>query len=282
MKVWILLLALLLILPTAALAEPSPLMPMPGQIVQLKSGDTIRLGWETEPAVVTFSFTRDEYDTATGYTLGVGEQSVTGEGFNLTEEVWALKTVGMGDTLLLVSEYGPSDDDACYVYLYDGETLHDIGIIGTLPQNITLSPGLITGFVRGLILQTWYRPADFVVSHNYSYNEQTGETIDTPRIVEVPRAVYPMGTQVTLKVDLDALIQPQQGAPVALKLKAGEQVVLAASDDVAWVYIEALAGREDGPHAGWFFVGLNTYDSVPLGKKMLPSTEVFDGLWFAD
>lgn len=219
----------------------------------------------------------------TGYTLTVGSQSVTGDGMMLLPDVYAMHTgAPYGDIVLLVGDLGPSSDDTSYCYVYQDGKLYNAGWIGTLPENIRVSPGLFTGIARGVILQTWYHPADYMIAHEYRYDEQTETLLDTPKVVEVPRAVYPMGTIVTLGRDIDLKLTPAQDAQDVLTLHKGSKCVLTASDDVAWLYITAIDDQEGEYMAGWFYVGTDSWSGIPIGDETVSGLDLFDGLIYAD
>lgn len=225
----------------------------------------------------------DGEDGMDGYRLSIDGMRVAGEAVELTGELYALRT-GDADSgvLLMVSEYGPSDDPLSYIYYYNGERLEAAGGIPALPDGMTWEDGVIHCDIRASVLYTWFREADFALAYDRGYM-QYERAPKSPQMVEVPRDSYPMGTLVTTKVDLPLSIRPY-GDEVAVIVPAGTEVALTATDDRGAVHvkpIEYIAPENDGWYCdGW--VQLSNPVTVLINGEEVYGGDVFDGLFYAD
>lgn len=268
-----LLLALIMVAP-AALGETVALSD--GVIREIRSGDAIDLDQDDTTETIELEAILNDDGDLIPYTLKVNGQQLSGKA-DLTGQLYAMR-LGEGgypgEAFLLVAELGPSDSNVSYIYRYEGGQLSYVGEVPTAPGNIYIQGNQFTGLVRARTLQTWFRPADFVIARTYMWGDD-GEPIEDVRVAEVPRAIYPMGTVVKAKVKLNLLSSPTNADTVHV-VQPGETIILTGSDDREWVSVQA--STPDGDVSGW----LKIDDwSVAVGKKMLPSDEVFDGLLFA-
>lgn len=216
----------------------------------------------------------DGYDT--GYTLKVNDQTVEGDGWDVNRQLYALCLDDYdGSLFLMVSDYGPSDDHQTTFYYWQNNEIQSAGTIYALPENMKVSDnGVITASVRGKLLHTWFHEADFAMAVGYD-----ADWNESHQVYQIPRYVYPMGTMVTVKVDLP-LVSTMSGEETTLTIPAGTQAILCATDDVEWVCIQMMDGAE--PVSGWMRVaGEYGYECV-VGDELLYSYDVFDGLMFAD
>ena len=163
---------------------------------------------------------------------------------------------------IVLSESGPSDDDATHFF---GYARGSIGLIGSLEGRLPGPPGVdgsgtIHTRCRGRILQTWWYPCD------YRFDIQR-QSLD-----QVPERYRIMGTPVVLKTDLALTAEPWGDRPVGV-VRAGEKATLLRTDDEIWCEIESAGGLR-----GWFF----TVGGWHVGAGNIVATEVFDGLMIAD
>ncbi len=215
------------------------------------------------------------------YELRVNDQSLLGTGDTLNGKLYAMRLSEADRAYLLVSEDGPSDDPQNYVYRYKEGALEYCGALPAWAGSIAITDEGFTATVRGAVLQTWFRRADFIITDNGYFDDQTGEyTTAVPALVEVPRDIYAMGTVVTLKKDITLRVSRQNGG-TALKITAGEQAVIVATDDVEWLYIQALDQNPMNYYdAGW--LRLSGTMNVEVGGKTVSTMDVFNGLFYAD
>jgi len=283
MKKIFLVLVLCLLLPALApaqVADNAPASLLPGTVTELFDGSIIDLDGDGIAEEIRYGVkTNDEYGTS-DFRLVVGNTQIDGEGVSLTGRIHALRMPGMQDALVLLSDYGWSDDDITYIYSYCNGDLSFIGEICTMPWKLTVNAdGTLTGSVRASILHTWYRPADFVLSANYTEPEMT---LRTNGVLEMPRDLYPMGTKVTLLRDVPQCLSRTNDSP-ALTLRAGDSAWIVATDDIEWLYIvpdkHEYSTEETG--AGWLRTEIGGY-SVVLDGQEIWTSEVFDGLFYAD
>ncbi len=242
-----------------------------GQIVRILPNTEVDLNADGSSETITFEILKDEEGYDVGFRLGVGDVSAEGEGWSLNDELYALR-LDQYNTLLLVSDYGPSDDYETFFYQYTEDGLRYAGSIYALPESMTVSDGIITAPVRGNLLYTWFHDADFGLAEYWGEDGKTDA-----RIYPIPRYLYPMGLMVKLKVDLPLCVS-MTDHEIACTLKSGSMVILCAADDQRWVYIEAA----DESGAGWMKAGGKYGMECFVGDEPMFSWDVFDGLLFAD
>ena len=236
------------------------------------------------PETMRFVCDLNEYDDGS-FTLSVGEQSVTvNDCVSLIRGVKAMK-LGYGEfywgTLFMVSEYGLSDDPLTYCILYTSDGLHSVGEIPGLAEYFSVSQdGVITATVRASMIGTWERPADYILARGWEPVEGGDDWNEYYRLAEVPRTVYPMGMIVRLLTDLPVYPSPY-GGDASVQLKAGDLVILAASDDVSRLYVTDYSGRE----GGWVRMKHQEEpwaDLILVNGKYLDADEVFGAIFYAD
>lgn len=220
-------------------------------------------------------------DTSETYALTVNGATLEGDGWGLNGNLYAMRLGETDRAYLLVSENGPSDDPQNYVYRYKEGTLVYCGAFGSWADSVTITDEGFTATVRANVIQTWFRRADFIITDNSYFDDQTGGYVTAdPVVVEVPRDIYAMGTVVTLKKDIPLQVSRTDDA-VALTIKAGEKAVIVATDDRQWLYIETLTQNTDAQYnAGWIRLA-DAFD-VEIGGEAITSPDVFNGLMFAD
>jgi len=251
------------------------------QLIELENGE-YDLDGDGTNETVTFATDVDEYGDGL-FTISVNdfvyEQTCCG-----LEPVLYAMCVGNENyyygTLLMVSEYGPSDDHYTYMTFYTNETLYTVGEIGALATEFSVdSTGMITTTVRANMIGTWFRPADFILANGYEWMEDGDGYYQYYRIVEVPRDIYPLGMIVTMNMDLPVYASSFDTAPSAV-LYAGEQVVLTATDDVSRLYITSMTGETKG----WVSIGATEeyYHCVYVDGKAVFMDDVFANILYAD
>lgn len=221
---------------------------------------------------IEYEIVRDSEGYDTGYILRVGNSQIMSDGYSMSEEINLLKLNEYTAPFLMISDYGPSDDYETQFYLYENGTLQFIGTIPSLPELMYTENGIITASVRGNVLYTWFREADYTLARSFGEDGQIPAAL-----FEIPRPLYPMGIIVTLKVDLPLFVSPTNH-DIDSVIDAGEQVVLCATDDKEWVYITSLETNT----SGWLQINRHNSYECFVGKEVLGSYDVFDGLLFAD
>lgn len=231
-----------------------------------------------ETAFVTYDL--NEYDDG-AFTLTVNGQSIKTDGCaSLYKDVYAMK-VGTPryyyGTLLFLSEYGMSDDLLTYCFFYTDGKLMDAGRIPDAAANFTVSPGgIITVSERAWHIGTWYYPSEYMLARGLFYNEEDFDEVYA--MCKIPRDNYPMGMIVKSKVELQLLASKFDIAP-SMRIPANTQVILASSDDAAWLCVTTM----DGSVTGYLRMSSIEYmDYLNIGGKVLPVDDVFDGIFYAD
>lgn len=223
---------------------------------------------------IEYTITTDEEGYDTGYTLRINDTAVTAYGCSMNRQLYALRLEDSGDSIfLMVSDYGPSDDPETTFYYFKDGMIRSAGTIYAMPEEMEISEkGVITATVRGSVLYTWFHEANF--AFGVGYDEEWNASY---YIYQIPHYVYPMGILVTLKVDLPLVIS-MTDSEVSATLPAGSQAIICASDDVGWIYIQAI----DSLECGWVKVTGDSKCDCIVGNEILSSYDVFDGLIFAD
>ena len=252
--------------------------------VLFQPGSVFTDDFDADGVLETMLFVTDlnEYDDGS-FLISAGSQSFTVlDCVGLIPEVNAMR-VGDSDsyygTLFMISEYGPSDDPLTYCYLYAFETLHDLGRIPALAKNLKPDGnGVFTTMIRASMVGTWERPADYALAFGIDSGDDWSIHY---RLVEVPRALYPMNMMATLKRDL-TLSSSIYEDRADVDLKAGTPVIFAASDDVSRLYIT----QADGGLSGWASIrhsdGEYWAELIRVNGKYVELDEVFDGIFYAD
>lgn len=268
-----------LVLTGTTLAEGTAELPMKTLVGIDPSGASIDLDGDGTADAISLTESMDAGGET--YQLTVNGQTLSGTGDGLNGMLYAMRLSEADRAYLLVSEDGPSDDPANYVYRYREGKLEFCGVFGAWAGTVAITDEGFSATVRGRVIQTWFRRADFIITDNSYFDDATGEYVTAPpALVEVPRDVYAMGTVVTLKKDITLQISRQNEAE-ALMIKAGEQAVIVATDDVEWLYIQALAEDNSGDYnAGW--LRLKDAWDVELGGETVSTMDLFSGLFYAD
>lgn len=277
-KVIVLLLCAMLLCGTVN-AENESVQSLPiGEITLLEDGMQIDLDGDGESDKVSLEVLQDEDGFDCGYRLSVNGKEMTGEGWAIEPSIYALRLNDYQGTLLMVADYGPSDDYETYFYLYEMDYIADdsmllyAGSILSLPEMMQVNGDIITASVRGNVLCTWYHDADFAFARSMGYEQALCISA-----YEIPRDLYPMSIIATMNVNLP-LLKDKNGSEYALTVMEGENVILCATDDKEWLLVQSMfSGKR-----GWMKIeGEFGFDCV-VGDKRMFSDEVFAGLPFAD
>ena len=273
-----------------ALAEPTEGL-MPWTIAPL-DGD-LTADFDNDDTTETFHFVSslDEYNDG-DFMLAVGSAAVMKENCcYLEDKVYMMRVgwsgVGLTEedyhaTLFMVPEYGMSDDPYTYCYLYANGELTDVGGIPSVPEGMNVDPltGTITTNVRATMVGTWSRPADYILASGFHWSEETDDGEVYYRLAEVPRPIYPFGMIVSLNEELPLLAsQTDRVYAATLTPEANSRVILAATDDIRWLYVTAL----DGETAGWVKMNREDYATMlTVGDEEMHAGEVFGDIIYAD
>ncbi len=273
-----------------ALAEPA-WSPMPWTIVTISDGLTADFDHDETEETFHFVSSLDEYNDG-DFMLAVGSAAVMQENCcYLADEVYAMRVGWTGGglteddyyaTLFMVPEYGPSDDPYTYCYLYANGELTDVGGIPSVPEGMNVDPltGTITTNVRATMVGTWSRPADYILASGFHWSEETDDGEVYYRLAEVPRPIYPFGMIVSLNEELPLLAsQTDRVYAATLTPEANSRVILAATDDIRWLYVTSL----DGETAGWVKMNREDYATMlTVGDEEMHAGEVFGDIIYAD
>lgn len=249
------------------------------EIVELKDGDCIDLNDDNVGEVIHFEISHSYSNGIDDYKLTVGNRQLKDSGENLTRNFYAAR---LGYNIqILVEGDGPSCDPFCDVFHYENDRLWKIGTIYCPANSIIPKNKGFCAYKRGKVLQTWYRPADYIIADNNIFGHLENTYIPL-QIVEVPRDLYPMGTIVKLKCDLPLQLS-RTNNDTNMLIKKGLNVILVATDDVEWVYICPLQNNSwKYPEGGWLRMKPNSYNTCLIDGKEIIADDIFNGLNCAD
>ena len=282
-KFFSLLLALALLCPAMAFAEPAALEE--GVLTELFDGDVIDIDGDGVAETIGFTTVENESEGNTSFRLTIGKVQLDGEGDWLTGRLHALRMPesASDDTLFFVSDYGMSDDDLSYVFSYYQGQIASAGAVGTMPWDLAVTgPKTLSGQVRGRILCTWWRPCEYVLGVTSGTDEEynwVGRRVLS--IAEVPKSEYAMGFHVTVTRDLPLQVS-RTNPSLACVVPAGSSAIIAATDDIEWLYIQPTARNWEYDFAGgWLRVADYGY-KASVGGETIQTAELFTGLLYAD
>lgn len=211
------------------------------------------------------------------YTLTVNDCSFT-ETYTIFSDKIYLMSLNNEEYLIIIHEVGYSDDNVLHLFCYNDEELIHLGNISGSPDDFHTNPdGTLTSRIRGNVLHTWYYDADFIIS-NYYYNYDDNSQL-TPKIVQLPDKMYPMGTQVILKVDLP-LYQTTDSDELSGIIPKGSSAILVACDDIEWLYVDSINPIDDEHIHG--YVRFADHSSLWVNQEQLYGGDIFEGLCYAD
>ena len=286
-RIFALILAMLMLLSAGAFAEEAGNNGDLMIIRETQDGASDDYDGDGKTEALSFAAKLDEYGDGS-FTIGVGDQTLSIDGcMALSGKVYALKLafgsyyppVGFWGTLFMANEFGPSDDPLTYCFFYTDGKLYNVGAIPSAPDAMSVNmDGLITTQVRAARIGTWSRPADYKLASGHDWSSDNA--IAYYQMTEIPRDVYPMGMIVDLKIDLP-LLASRYDADASATLKAGRQVVLAATDDCRWLCVSSL----DGETSGWVKLtgATDTFtDGVVVNGQATDVNDVFGNILYAD
>lgn len=248
-------------------------------VAQLPEKCLMDLDGDGEDEEISYSFAGDEYDDGT-MTINVGDESLDITLSSGIDALYAARLGGDYDAIyLMVGEYGMSSDYYTYVIRYDENGLKQIGGIGELPEELQLNGGTITATVRGDKLQTWFRESDFVIAHEMRYDEDYNILPESYYVAEVPRTYYAMNTAVVLMCDVT--VKKSLYGTGTDKLNKGDTVVLSATDDKSYVYLNVVKSSTECT-GGYLMLDEDSMCGVIVDGEVMQSYDVFDGLLMAD
>lgn len=277
-KLLSLLLCALLCAPALASSVPAAFVPV-GEICPVSPDAQTDLDGDGLVEEIEYTVEYNEDTGVSSFRLVIGSSQLDGEGDNLTGLIHAYRPEGLDEVILFLSDYGMSDDDWSHVFSYRQGEFRYLGGVGCMPWDLRVSsPLLLTGTARGSILHTWFRPADYVIAASY---EEPSYDFRASAICEMPRSEYPMGAIVTVKQDIPLQIS-RTNPDLAYVLKAGDRAVIAATDDIEWLYIAPLSpSYEYERTAGWLRTEIGGYSALIDGESV-STFDLFDGLFYAD
>ena len=232
-----------------------------GEIVELGSDYMLDLNQDGNEDGRHITVTKTEYQDT--YTLIVGSESLTNKGENVKEDMYGVSLNGK-DILVMVYEYGPSDDPLTTFFRYDGNTLKNIGQIATYPENMKVENGEIKTKTRCNIMGT------AAIQTNWTVN-------DSGFMGEIPQNMYEYSLDfsypgksedyfVYLKEDISVYSDMDENSEETVM--EPQNACFTYTDSENWVYVQGETGQ-----GGWLCVaGWDTDDRF----------DTFDNLRYAD
>lgn len=232
-----------------------------GEIVELGSDCMLDLNQDGNKDWIHLTVIKTEYPDT--YTLTVGAESLTDRGENVKESLYGVSLNGK-DILVMVYEDGPSDDPVTIFFRYDGNTLKNIGQIGTYPENMKVENGEIKTKTRCDIMCTAAIRTDWAVDDSGFIEKVAQDMYEYSLDFSYPGNeddyfAYLKGyMRVYADMDEDSeetVMEPQR-------------VCFPYTDSENWVYVQGETGQ-----GGWLCVA---------DWDMKDKRDMFDNLRFAD
>lgn len=176
----------------------------------------------------------------TDYCLTIGESEVREVRSDVSGTVSAAKVNnGNGNETIFIFVTSDNEvEDFTDIYYYEEGMIRSAGRIPICAAELQVNEFGLIGKKRAETVQTWFRPAQYIFSSDYSGGAEKGDQLPSlpMRIVELPSGLYPMGTTVQLKKDLEVYnTADENGIPI--QLKKGMYLCLTGGDDQQWLYV---------------------------------------------
>lgn len=199
-----------------------------------------------------------------GYTLSINGISVEDGKFTNLADFFAVVDIDKSDKYkeILISDYGPSNDDVSTYYYFDGNKLIKMGETGGVIEYNEIKidgSGNFSALTRGQILQTWYFDKHYKLTSDH-------------KVIEIPTVIYKTDFDVFVKRQIK-LYTEKSDTSKYFYLHEGQVVKIVGNDNKEWCLIETSTGRK-----GWF--ALEKFSKIR--NEGLDASEFFAGLCYAD
>lgn len=187
-----------------------------------------------------------------------------------TGELSIVKIPGVKEKLIILSDYGPSDDHYSQVFMYRDKKFRYLGgLEGILSANTLLfeEDGTMISNTRSWYLQTWFYNREYILHGD--------------EIVAIYRDFYPVSQfsfipdvkyESTTYLDFDFYTRPEKWAE-RVTLPPGTKVVFTATSETGW--IELIANDTT------YYIYVDDCNYID-GDSTLPADMLFSDLIFAD
>lgn len=210
-----------------------------GEVVELGYDCMLDLNQDGNKDWLHLTLIKLEYPET--YTLTVGSESFSDYGENVKEDLYGVSLNGK-DILVMVYEYGPSDDPLTTFFRYDGKTLTNMGQIASWPENMKIEDGEIKTKTRCDIMGT------AAIETNWKVN-------DAGFIEEIPQEVYNYSLDFTypgkeddyfayLKENISVYSDMDEDSEETVM--EPQNVCFPYTDSENWVYVQGETGQ-----GGW-------------------------------
>ena len=161
---------------------------------------------------------------------------------------------------IVISEFGPSDDELTYFYYYNGIELIFMGELKGLHKHIKMNgKGILETFDRNDFFGTLFYQQEYRLTNQHKF---------TP----IPKDMYDIKITVTIK-QLVPMRDFKNRNIIIRDLEIGEKIEVISTDFKEWFFIRDSANKE-----GWFCVE----DIKRLYGEELYYPDIFDGVVYAD
>lgn len=198
-----------------------------------------------------------------GFILSVNDKSISSNYYNLADS-FAIVDIDKKDKYkeIIISDYGPSNDDESAFYYYNGKDIIYMGTTGALFEGglgIDGS-GKFSAVSRGQILQTWFFDKFYTLSKEHKI---TLVPVDMYKTYE-----YPLFLKHSLRLNTN-----QKNKKQYFTIQEGETVKIIGTDDKKWCLIQCKNGKK-----GYIELKNNSF----VLNENLNANEIFAGLCYAD
>ena len=179
------------------------------------------------------------------YVLQAGDLSVTDTGEAMDNEIWGFSLDGK-NILLIVDEYGPSDDPVSTFYRYTEESLKYLGQIPAAPDNLVADGGVIKTRIRCSVMGTMAIETQYMVDQNNTLSRMNQDVYTYSKNFRYPSEEDDFFAY--LKQNL--IVHEKRDAASAATEMTPQNVRFPYTDSENWVYVEGSTGQ-----GGWLYVG---------------------------
>ena len=163
----------------------------------------------------------------------------------MDNEIWGFSLDGK-NILLIVDEYGPSDDPVSTFYRYTEESLKYLGQIPAAPDNLVADGGVIKTRIRCGVMGTMAIETQYMVDQNNTLTRMNQDVYTYSKNFRYPSEEDDFFAY--LKQNL--IVHEERDAATAATEMTPQNVRFPYTDSENWVYVEGSTGQ-----GGWLYVG---------------------------
>ena len=223
-------------------------------VESMLSGHVVKLGLSThldvdqdgtDESVALFVGHHTPNDIENNYMLEVNGMTIMDMGEYVSDDIYGVSLDGE-NILLIVYEYGPSDDPCCTFFKYTGDTLIRLGQIPAAPDNFVADGGVIKTRIRCNVMGTMAIETQYMVDQNNTLTRMNQDVYTYSKNFRYPSEEDDFFAY--LKQNL--IVHEERDAASSAIEMTPQNVRFPYTDSENWVYVEGSTGQ-----GGWLYVG---------------------------